>query len=131
MNIKMASAWGALLLSGVFSAGAWADVLLKDKSEIVGKWTLESVAAGINKPKIEEKRTWEFRADGVVVTSGYNRHLKQDDTREVKYEIVDGKIRTDDLGRPGKSVDYAIHDKTGNTMVLRGGIEGFYFFKRQ
>ena len=131
MKMKNAGALAALLLTGVFNTGVWADVQLKDNSEIVGKWLLESVAVGINSPKIDEKRTWEFRADGVAVTSGYNRHLKQDDTREFKYVVADGKIKAEDPGRPGKTVDYVVYEKTPDTMVLKGGIEGFYFFKKK
>jgi len=131
MKTKMASALGLLLLAGAFSASVCADVALKDNTEIVGKWLLESVAPGLNKPKIEEQRTWEFRANGVAVTSGYNRHLKQDDSREFKYEIVDGKIKAEDPGRPGKTVEYAVYEKTGDAMILKGGIEGFYFFKKK
>jgi hypothetical protein len=119
------------MLSGSVAFSAWADVALKDNTEIVGKWLLESVAAGINKPRIEENRNWEFRADGIAVTSGYNRHLKQNDSREFKYTIVDGKIKADDPGRPGKTVDYAVYEKTGDSMILKGGIEGFYFFKKK
>ena len=131
MKTKIASTLGVLLMSSAFSAGVWADVPLKDNTEIVGKWMLESVSAGINKPKIEEKRTWEFRADGVIVTSGYNRHLKQDDSREFKYAITDGKIKAEDPGRPGKTVDYAVYEKSGDSLILKGGIEGFYFFKKK
>lgn len=108
-----------------------ADTALTANTEIVGKWLLESVSAGIGKPKIEENRTWEFRADGVLVTSGWNRHLKMDDTREFKYTIADGKIKAEDPGRPGKTVDYSVYEKTSSGMTLKGGIEGFYFFKKQ
>jgi hypothetical protein len=131
MKTKITRALSVMFLSTVFAASASAEVKLKDNSEIVGKWLLESVAMGINSPRIEEKRMWQFRADGTAVTSGYNRHLKQDDSREFKYEVTDGKIKAEDPGRPGKTVDYVVYDKTGDAMVLKGGIEGFYFFKKQ
>jgi hypothetical protein len=131
MKTRTVRALGVLLMSGAFSAGVWADVALQDNKELVGKWLLESVSAGIDKPRIEENRTWEFRADGVAVTSGFNRHLKQDDTREFKYEVVGGKIQAGDPGRPGKTVEYTVYEKTADRMVLKGGIEGFYFFKKK
>lgn len=131
MKNKISTVWGFAFLFGAFCTSAWADVVLKDKSEIVGKWVLESVAPGIDKPKVEENRTWEFRADGVLVSSGYNRHLKQDDTKEFKYQVVDGKIKAEDPGRPGKPLDYVVHEMTGNTLVLKGGIEGAYFLKKK
>ncbi len=130
MRIQLAFAFGAVLSLGAFSELAWADVALKDNTEILGKWTLESVAPGLAKPKIEENRLWEFRSDGVVVTSGYNRHFKRDDTQQFKYSVVDGKIKAEDPGRPGKTLDYAVHEKSENSMILKGGMEGFYFFKK-
>jgi len=131
MKIQLMCALGTVLSFGAFSGSAWADVALKDNSEILGKWTLESVAPALNKPKIEENRQWEFRADGVVVTSGYNRHFKMDDSQQFKYTIVEGKIKAEDPGRPGKSMDYAVQEKAGDSMILKGGMEGFYFFKKK
>ncbi|QSA99009.1 hypothetical protein JWZ97_03725 [Methylococcus sp. EFPC2] len=119
------------LLAGMFAASAWAEVPLKDNSEIVGSWVLESVAPGLNKPKIPENRTWEFRADGTVVTSGFNRHFNRDDTQTTKYQVTDGKIKTDNPGRPGKTLDYTVYEKSGDTLILQGGLEGFYFFKKK
>ena len=131
MKIELACALVSVLSLGAISKLAWADVALKDSSEIIGKWTLESVAPGLEKPKIQENRIWEFRANGVVVTSGYNRHFKMDDTQQFNYTVVDGKIKAEDPGRPGKTLDYAVYEKTGDSMILKGGMEGFYFFKKK
>ena len=131
MKPKNVRVFAVAMLCGALGPAAWADVALKDNAEIVGKWLLEAVAPGLDKPKIEEKRTWEFRPNGVAVTTGFNRHLKQDDSREFKYEIVDGKIRAEDPGRPGKTIEYSVYEKTGDGMILKGGIEGFYFFKKK
>ena len=117
-----------LLLLG--STAAWSDIYLKDISEIAGTWQLESVAAGLSKPRIAENRTWEFKTDGTIVTSGFNRHFGTTDRHEFKYEVVDGKIVSDNPGRPGKPIEYVVHEKTDNAMILKGGIEGFYFFKK-
>jgi hypothetical protein len=122
---------GGLLAAGVFAVSAFAAVPLKDNSEIVGVWLLESVALGLDKPRITENRTWEFRADGTIVTSGFNRHFGRDDTQTVKYEVADGKIKAENPGRPGKTLDYVVHEKSGDTMILQGGLEGFYFFKKK
>lgn len=124
-------AFWALGLMGVFTGAVWADVALKDNSEILGKWTLVSVAPGLEKTKIEENRTWEFRSDGTVVTSGYNRIIKSDSTQQFKYSVTDGKIKAEDPGRPGKTMEYVVHEKVGDSMILKGGMEGFYFFKKQ
>ncbi len=131
MRIRMTHALGTVFLSGALSASAWAEVPLKDNTEILGQWVLESVAPSLSKPKIQENRTWEFRADGVVVTSGFNRHFGRDDTQQFKYSVVDGKIKAEDPGRPGKTLDYTVYEKSGDSLILKGGIEGFYFFKKK
>lgn len=121
----------AVGLLGAFASFAKAEVALKDMSEIVGTWRLLSVAAALDKPRIEENRIWEFRPDGVIVTSGYNRHFKTQDRHEWNYKIVDGKISADDPGRPGKTIDYGVYKKEGDELILKGGLEGFYFLKKQ
>lgn len=132
--MKMNKPWwaiGGLALAGVLASSAWAEVPLKDNSEIVGTWMLESVAPGLSKQKIPENRIWEFRADGTLVTSGFNRHFGRDDTQSFKYQVADGKIKSDNPGRPGKTLDYVVYEKSGDTMILQGGLEGFYFFKKK
>jgi len=131
MRSKWSYVLGTVLLTGLFGNAVWAEVALKDTKEILGSWVLVSVAPGIDKPKIDENRVWEFRADGVVVTSGFNRHFKTDDTREFKYIVADGKLKLEEPGRPGKTSDYAVYEKSGDSMVLKGGLEGFYFFKKK
>ncbi|MGI9211329.1 MAG: hypothetical protein ACR2HF_02555 [Methylococcaceae bacterium] len=121
--------FASLVLFG--SSSAWSDVPIRDVSEIAGIWQLESVAASLTKPKIEENRTWEFKPEGVIVTSGFNRHFGSTDRHEWKFEIVDGKIVSENPGRPGKDLEYVIYEKTNDTMILKGGLEGFYFFKKK
>jgi hypothetical protein len=110
---------------------AWADVKLNDISEIAGAWKLESVAAALEKPRIAENRIWEFRPDGVIVTSGFNRHFNRNDSFQFTYKVANGKIVTDDPGRAGKTIDYSVYKLEGNELILKGGLEGFYFFKKQ
>ncbi|MBM4201304.1 MAG: hypothetical protein FJ189_08465 [Gammaproteobacteria bacterium] len=120
----------ALALLVVTTAGH-GEVALTDAAELLGKWQLESVAPGIKKARIAENRVWEFRADGTIVTSGHNRILGGEDRYEWKYRLVDGKIIADDPGRPGKTMEYVVYEKDADGMILKGGLEGFYFFKKQ
>ncbi|MBS1214849.1 MAG: uncharacterized protein H6R26_3466, partial [Proteobacteria bacterium] len=119
MKFRFFDAIGAVFLAGALGSVAWADVQLKDRSEIQGQWLLEAVAPGIDKAKIAENRTWDFRADGTVVTSGFNRHFGGEDTQTFKYEVVDGKIKADNPGRPGKTLDYKVYEKSGDKMILQ------------
>jgi hypothetical protein len=114
-----------------FTSVASAEVALKDISEIAGTWKLESVSASLEKPRIPENRIWEFRPDGVIVTSGFNRHFNRNDSFQFTYKVANGKIITDDPGRAGKTIDYAVYKKEGDELILKGGLEGYYFFKKQ
>lgn len=129
MTIRGFGGLGAALL--LLCGSAWAEVQLKDRSEIQGPWVLEAVAPGLEKTKILENRTWDFRADGTLVTSGFNRHFGGEDTQQFKYDVVGGIIKADNPGRPGKTLDYKVYDKTGDRMILQGGLEGFYFFRKK
>ena len=120
-----------VILAVAGSGLAVADVALENATPLIGSWKLESVAAGLSKPKIEENRNWEVRADGIIVTSGYNRHFKTDDRHEWGYKVENGKIIADDPGRPGRTIDYSVYKMEGNELILKGGLEGFYFFKKQ
>jgi len=131
MRFQIMRAIGLIFLLSVFTWMARAEVVIKDNSEILGQWLLESVAPGLEKPKIPENRTWDFRADGTIVTSGFNRHFGGEDTQQFKYEVVNGKIQAEFPGRPGKTLDYKVYEKSGDTMILQGGLEGFYFFKKK
>jgi len=106
-------------------------VKLEDAKPILGKWTLVEVAPRATGQRILENRTWDFQPGGTLVTSGYNRHFKRNDTQTFHYEIKNGMIISDVPGRPGKQLRYRIYDMGDNTMVLQGGLEGFYFFKRK
>lgn len=112
-------------------SSVWADIALQDASQILGAWTLESVAPGLDKPKIPENRIWEFKPDGTIHTSGYNRHIKSNDEYTLSYRIENGRILVEIPGRVGKYIDYSVYEMTDSGMILKGGIEGFYFFTRK
>lgn len=122
----------AIFVGLAFASGsALAVVPIKDISEIAGSWTLQSVSSAMNSFKTEENRTWEFTADGRLITSGYNRYLHTNDRMEFKFRVEGGKIVATDPGRPNKPQIYEIYEKSDSGMILQGGLEGFYFFKKK
>ncbi|NJD06889.1 MAG: hypothetical protein FIA97_10385 [Methylococcaceae bacterium] len=126
-NVAVAMMWSLLATAG----SAQAQVLLKDVSEIAGEWVLESVAPALEKPRVPENRVWEFRSDGTLKTSGFNRHFNRDDVQQFTFKVADGIIKADNPGRPGRTTDYKVYEKTNDSMILQGGLEGFYFFKKK
>lgn len=116
-----------LLCSSVVFAGE----PLKDNKDVVGAWVLEAVARAVGKVKTEENRGWEFKPDGTLVTSGYNRVTKVDDRMSFSYRVEDGKLVLIDPARPTKPQILEVHERTDKTMTLIGGWEGVYYFRRQ
>lgn len=124
---RLVTAFVLILFSATVAA---AGNPFKNSSEIVGTWMLEAVARGMDKAKTEENRTWEFKSDGTIVVSGYNRVMKMDDRMTFRYRVEDGKLVLIDPGRPNKPQVLEVHERTDKSMTLTGGWEGVYFFRR-
>ena len=107
-----------------------AEIKLNDSSEIVGSWLLESVAPGITKPKIPENRTWDFKPDGSLTVTGFNRHFQRDDKQKFSYQFVYVILKICLSGGGSRPTEYRVYEKNDSTMILQGGLEGFYFFKK-
>lgn len=122
---------GIALMSAFAMGTAQAEIKLNDISEVAGSWLLESVAPGLTKPKVPENRTWDFKADGTLVVTGFNRHFNRDDEQKFNYKVVNGGLQFMTLGGGSKPQEYKVYEKTGDSMILQGGLEGFYFFKKK
>lgn len=115
----------------ITSIGVYAQVDVKDRSDIVGAWKLEVTSPNKDKTNSnKETSTWNFDPDGTVVISGYNRFLDQDTRFEKNYtvEVADKpiiKIR-DNLG----TSKYTVIEKDDDEMILKGPY-GYYFFERK
>lgn len=120
-----------MILVGLAAKIVLADVELKNNSSILGAWLLESVAPSLEKTRIPENRTWEFKNDGTIVMSGYNRHFQREDSVTIAYRVENGEIVSEQPGRPGKPIVYSVYALDDAHMILKGGIEGFYFFVRK
>lgn len=115
-----------------FSAAlAWAGEPFKGAGDIVGVWELEATAQGLGKVRTDENRTWEFKADGALVTSGFNRVTKKDDQMRFGYKVEGGKLLLIDPGRPNKPQILDVHERDKSSMTLTGGWEGVYYFRRK
>lgn len=121
----------SFLILCITSIGVYAQVDVKDSSDIAGTWKLEVTSP--NKDKTngnKETSTWNFDPDGTVVISGYNRFLDQDTRFEKSYtvEVADEPIIKIRDGR-GTS-KYKIIEKDDDEMILKGPY-GYYFFERK
>ncbi len=118
-----------LLILTTFNSNA--EVALNSPSEVIGIWQQEYSAPQIDGEKRPSTETWEFRSDGTLVTSGFDKRLPGGSfSISVKYEVKDGKILANQPGRSRKNT-YVVIEKDGDSMVLHGGMDAFLFFKKQ
>jgi hypothetical protein len=119
----------ALSLVGFYSFPAQADVALESKADIVGVWKLEGSAKDLDSPRRPGEQIWEFKDDGTLATSGYDKRLPGGNFAvDSHYEIVDGKIVADVVGRPGRKTSYTVIEKDGNSMIIRQEMGEYMFF---
>jgi hypothetical protein len=130
--IKLKTVPMVLALSFLFFAGAVAaEGKINDKSDIVGFWDLKATAPAIDEPKRNSKEHWEFREDGSFTLTSVEHRVNGKVESQSKYEVVDGVIKIERPGRPGKYYIYEVYDKSATEMVLKGGLEGFYFLRKK
>ena len=131
MSVFKLSLVGFGLLAAALALPVGAEVKLADAGDVVGAWLLESVAPGLTKPKVDENRTWLFKSDGTLTVTGFNRHFNRDDEQKFNFEVVNGGLKIMTLGGGSKPTEYKVYEKTEASMILQGGLEGFYFFKKK
>ncbi len=103
---------------------AYAEYTLTDKSEIVGVWTVEAEALKLDTPKKPLHQEWEFRNDGIIVSTSTDPRAKAAFSANLKYWVENGKIKKEK--RPGKTEMCTVVEKEGSGMTLNCG--NLYFF---
>lgn len=102
--------------------------IIKDRSEIVGAWKLVKTAQKKDgSVSNKEASTWDFRPDGTVVISGYNKFIKNDTTFKKDYKVAGDVVEvTNNVG----TTKYSVIKKTGDEMILKGPY-GYHFFEKK
>ncbi|HCT98530.1 MAG TPA: hypothetical protein DF614_00140 [Methylococcaceae bacterium] len=99
---------------------AYADVALKDNSEIVGKWTMTGESLKLEGERKSVTSAWEFKADGTLIsvaTDSLGRTKEM--TVAVKYLIEDGLLKKQVSPGREKYESCSVVQKEGADMVLR------------
>ena len=47
-----------------------------------------------------------------------------------KFKIEDGLLKIANPGRPGRFFSYQVYEKDASSMILKGGLEGYYFLEK-
>ena len=111
----------------VFNANA--EVKIENTADIAGVWEVENTAPAMDKPKRTSHEVWTFNQDGTFKNSAKD-HRNNIETKST-YLIENGIIKIAKPGRPGKYFKYQVYEKEGSRMILKGGMEGFYFLVKQ
>lgn len=145
--IKISTLAFSLLISSL----AQAEETITDPSYFVGTWKL--ITAG---PKlvVETKKsdvrlketpydyllgsgnksfdeTWVFGPDGKFTLTAKDHRASGMITSTSTYIIENNMLKIAKIGRPGKYFTYKVHKREGDELIIRGGMEGYYTFKKQ
>ncbi len=99
---------------------AYADVTLKDNSDIVGKWTLTAESLKIDGGKKSVNSSWEFKSDGTLIsiaTDSLGRTKEM--TVAVKYLVEDGLLKKQVSPGREKFESCSVVQKEASDMILR------------
>ncbi|MCI0653281.1 MAG: hypothetical protein L0Y39_02205 [Methylococcaceae bacterium] len=125
--------YGTILsLIGFCSLPLQAEVALENNASLIGVWNLDGSAKDLDEPRRPGEQTWEFRADGTLATSGYDKRLPGGNfSVNSSYEVKDGKIVADVAGRPGKKATYTVIELDSTSMIIKQGIGEYMFFTKK
>ncbi|MGR8936067.1 MAG: hypothetical protein ACU837_17070 [Gammaproteobacteria bacterium] len=127
------------------------DEAIPNKAYFVGTWKLDAARptlevdlekrnenlkdtpykylAGDDVKKTSE--TWIFSEDGTFELKFDDNRAASDMTSKTTFTVENDTLKIAKIGRPGKFYAYKVHSREGNKMILKGGVEGYYFFTKQ
>ena len=108
------------LVAVFFASFAYADVELKDNSELLGKWALTAESIKLDGEKKVVSSSWEFKSDGSLIsvaTDSLGRTKEM--TVMVKYIVEDGLIKKQVSPGREKYESCSVVQKTGSDMIVR------------
>jgi hypothetical protein len=109
-----------LMLAIFFAITANADVVLKDNSELLGKWNLYAEAAKFDGEKKAVKVEWEFEKDGTLLTTATDSVGRTKEMKiAIKYFIENGEIKKQTTPGREKYESCKVIEKNGPEMVLK------------
>lgn len=121
-----------LLSSVAFLASfaAYADVELKDASEIQGKWTVYAEASKLDGEKKDVNIVWNFGEGGVLQTIATDSLGRTNEMKiEVKYMVEDGVIKKEVSPGRGKFESCKVVEKDASNMTLKCSFNYFFLKK--
>ena len=103
-----------------FALSAHADVVLKDESEILGKWKVTAEAAKLDGEKKAVIVEWEFQTGGVLQTVATDAGGRTNEMHiPIKYMVEDGVIKKQVSPGREKFESCKVIERKGNEMILK------------
>jgi hypothetical protein len=113
------------LVAIFFTLSANADVVLKDNSEILGKWNLHDEAVTLTGQKKAITQEWDFRPDGTLISTASDVAGRISALKiAIKYFIENGEIKKQVAPGREKYESCKVIEKEGSNMILKCA----YFF---
>ena len=104
----------------LFTSTAYADVALKDSSEIVGHWVVSAESLKLDGEKKLIKSSWDFKNDGTLTSiSTDSLGRTKEMTVVVKYTVEDGMIKKQLAPGREKYESCSVVQREGSDMVLK------------
>jgi hypothetical protein len=119
---------GILPVAAIFFAlSAQADVVLKDESEILGKWKVTAEAAKLDGEKKTVIVEWDFQSGGVLQTIATDAGGRTNEMHiPIKYRVENGVIKKQVSPGREKFEDCKVIEKNASEMILKCPF--LYFF---
>jgi hypothetical protein len=121
-----------LPLAAVFFAfSANAEIVLKDKSEILGRWKLYAEAAKLDGEKKKVDIEWNFADDGILHTIATDSLGRTNEMKiAINYSVEDGMIKKEVAPGRGKYESCKVVEKDDSKMTIKCTFQYFFLTKK-
>lgn len=114
-----------------FTLSANADVQLKDKSEILGKWNLYAEAIKLEGEKKTITVEWDFKDDGTLETTATDSVGRTPEFKvNLRYAVEDGLLKKQLTPGREKYESCRVIEKDNSKMVLKCTYLFFFLTKK-
>lgn len=122
---------GMLPVAAIFFAlSANADVILKDNSEILGKWKVTAEAAKLDGEKKNVIVEWDFQDGGILMTKATDAGGRTKEMNiPIQYKVEGGVIKKQVAPGREKFEDCKVVEKQGSEMILKCPFLFFFLTK--
>lgn len=115
----------------IFAFSANAEVALKDKSEILGKWKLYAEAAKLDGEKKNVDIEWDFADDGVLHTTATDSLGRTQEMKiAIKYSVEDGVIKKEVSPGRAKFESCKVIEMDASKMTIKCTFQYFFLTKK-